>query len=117
MTEEYWKDVEGFEGLYKISNQGIVKSLKDNHGNNREKILKPQKDKNYLFVRLYKDGKAKKCYIQRLVANAFIPNSKNMLVINHKDGNTFNNKVDNLECFSILKDYLKTKGGRKINEL
>ena len=36
-------------------------------------------------------------YIHRLVGESFIPNSNDYTDINHKDGNTFNNKVENLE--------------------
>ncbi len=44
--EEIWKPIKDYEGLYEISNLGRVKSLKDNHGKDREHILKPIKDNN-----------------------------------------------------------------------
>ena len=47
--QEIWKDIKGFEGLYKVSNLGNVKSLtkiiKTKNGNRfvKECILKPNK--------------------------------------------------------------------------
>ena len=46
---------------------------------------------------LYKNKSCKSYYIHRLVAEAFIPNPKNLPFINHKDENKQNNCVDNLE--------------------
>lgn len=91
--EEIWKDIEGYEGKYKISNYGKVKSLKNNI------ILKETiSNSKYLYVTLYNlNGKQKKHTIHRLVAQAFIPNSNEYLVVNHIDGNKTNNKMDNLE--------------------
>lgn len=96
--KEIWKDIEGYEGLYQVSNFGRIKSLKDNHGNTREKILKLWKEKDgYLQVFLCKNGKGKTCTVHRLVANAFIENPNNLPMINHKDENKTNNCVENLE--------------------
>ena len=95
--EEIWKDIKGYKGKYQVSNLGRVKSL--NYRNTgKEKILSPGKySGEYLQVMLYKDGKLKKHSIHRLVALAFIPNSNNYPIINHKDENPSNNRVDNLE--------------------
>ena len=90
---ENWKNIDGFENLYQISNYGNVKSLKCN----KEKILKPINKDGYLFVHLYKDGERKKYYIHRLVASAFIKNPNNLPQVNHKDENPINNNIENLE--------------------
>ena len=96
--EEEWRDIEGYEGLYQVSNLGRVKSLRNNHGQFREKILKPGKNKlGYLQVNLYKEGKIKRCLVHRLVAETFIPNVNNYTQVNHKDENKTNNCVSNLE--------------------
>lgn len=96
--EEIWKDVEGYKGLYQISNLGRVKSLKDNIGNHRILIKKLSLNKNgYFFVRLWKNGIAKNCYIHRLTMVGFNSNVENKRTINHKDGNKQNNNIDNLE--------------------
>ena len=101
MNKEIWKDIKGYEGIYQISNLGNVKSLQRIDSNNhlvKEKILKSSSNgigKGYLWVKLGRKGKKEK--IHRLVAKAFIPNPNNKKEVNHIDGNTHNNKVDNLE--------------------
>lgn len=92
---EIWKDVIGYEGLYKISNLGRVKSfVRCTEG----KILNILFDKKgYPKSHLTKDGKTKYVNIHRLVAKAFITNTENKPCINHIDGNKENNSVDNLE--------------------
>lgn len=94
---EIWKDIEGYEGLYQVSNLGNVKSLNYKH-TGKERVLKTAKDKdNYLVVGLYKEAKLKTHRVHRLVAQSFIPNSKNLPQINHKDEDKTNNCVENLE--------------------
>lgn len=96
---EIFKDIEGYENLYQISNLGNVKSLGNGNSNNsKEKILKPTKNKKgYLTVGLYKDGKLKRHKIHRLVAQAFIDNPNNLPQINHRDEDKTNNHFTNLE--------------------
>ena len=103
MVTEIWKDIEGYEGLYQISNLGRVKSLpKYTYSRGyaqlrKEKLLRPRKTgkyRNYLSV-TFNDGKQHK--VHRLVAQAFIPNPNNLSYVNHKDENTLNNCADNLE--------------------
>ena len=106
--EEIWKDIEGYEGLYQVSNLGRVKSLNRDHQANsrwgktmkrviKEKLLKEDKTGRYLRVSLSKNGIKQRFSINRLVAQAFIPNIKNKPQVNHKDGNRDNNQVENLE--------------------
>ena len=95
--EEIWKDIEGYEGLYQISNLGRVKSLGNTHYKTT-RILVVYKNKNgYCGINLCKKGKVTKYRIHRLVATAFIPNPNNYPEVNHKDENKSNNRVDNLE--------------------
>lgn len=102
---EVWKSIDGFEGLYEVSNRGRVKSMprwvKANNGGSRyirERILVPGKGKNgYLHIVLSKDGTHKICTIHKLVASAFVPNFHKYPNINHKDENKLNNSFDNLE--------------------
>ena len=91
---EIWKDIEGYEGLYQVSNLGRVKSL----WFGKEKILKGGKDSSgYIFVVLSKEGKIKYFQIHRLVASAFLDNSNNLPCINHINEDKTNNRVENLE--------------------
>lgn len=95
--EEIWKDIEGFEGRYQISTKGRVKNIK------RNKILKLKKTRKiypYYSVGLYKEGKVHYKLIHCLVAKAFIPNPDNLPEVNHKDWDTSNNCVENLEWCS-----------------
>lgn len=105
--DEIWKDVIGYEGKYEVSNKGRVRSLYDNFGIQRETPLvlsqmnRGHPPKNYYkAVGLYKEGKQTQHSVHRLVALSFIDNPYNYPLINHKDENTFNNSVENLEWCS-----------------
>ena len=96
-NNEIWKNIEGYEGLYQVSNLGRVKSLRFG----KERILKPGNNvQGYLHVILLKNGERKWCSIHRLVAQTFIPNPDNLSDINHKDEVKTNNSVQNLEWCS-----------------
>lgn len=97
---EIWKDIVGYEGLYKISNLGNIKSLdrlsfggKNIKGRNMCPSLK--KD-GYLEIPLCKDKKRKYYRVHRLVAIAFIPNIENKPCIDHINTITTDNRVENL---------------------
>ena len=93
---EIYKDVIGYEGIYKVSNLGNVKSL---IGNN-EKILKLCRNGGgYSTVNLHINSIMKTRTVHQLVAGAFLNHkpSRYELVINHKDFNRNNNNVNNLE--------------------
>lgn len=123
---EEWRDIVGYEGLYQVSDLGRVKSLprlKRNFNVNTkrfdiitipEKIRKPQLTKyGYYRIGLTKNSKQVYHSVHRLVAEAFIPNSKNLLQINHKDENKTNNCVDNLEwCTAVYNANYGTRNKR-----
>lgn len=105
--KEIWKDVEGYEGFYQVSNLGRVRSL-DRYVNGNHitcdfqfakgKMLKLKNNRlGYPTVMLRKNGTFKTVLVHRLVAKAFIPNPNNLPYINHKDENPTNSAVTNLE--------------------
>lgn len=98
---EVWQDIDGYEGLYQVSNHGRIRSLDryDSMGRLRKGAILAINDNGhgYKNISLHKDGKTKTFYVHRLVALAFIPNENNLPQINHVDENRDNNHADNLE--------------------
>ena len=99
---EIWKDIEGYEGLYQVSNRGRVKSLSRKVTNamfsiNEHFVKVVDNGNGYKSVSLWKDNKGKHFYVHRLVALAFVPNYNGYKYINHKDEDKSNNDVSNLE--------------------
>lgn len=91
-TMEEWRDIEGYEGLYQVSNEGRVKGLVS--GKYRKFMVSWD---GHLRVTLSKNSKKKPKLVHRLVAEAFIPNPNGLPQVNHMDENPKNNKVENLE--------------------
>lgn len=103
---EEWRDIEGHEGSYQVSNEGRVRSLK--YG--RVKQLKEgTKSIGYRFVVLCENAIKELACIHQLVAQAFIPNPNGYTVVHHKDHNPSNNSVENLEWISE-EDHRKVHG-------
>lgn len=90
MNMEIWKDIEGYEGYYQVSNEGIVKSLR------RNKILKPYTNRGYEYVVFSVGNKRKTIRVHRLVAEAFIPNPQNKPCVDHINTVRNDNRVENL---------------------
>ena len=109
---EVWKDIEGYEGHYQVSDMGRVKSLK----RQSEMILKTPrggKDK-YPIVILCIDGKRKTCQVHQLVAMSFldhVPNGKSYIstVVDHIDNDKTNNKLSNLQILTQRENLIKDK--------
>ena len=132
MIQELWKDIKGYEGLYKISNIGRVRSVERYHyykTSNQYKefegkrlvkgrILKPYADKrDYQEVSLCKDGNNEKWKIHRLVGIHFINNLDNKPMVGHIDNDPSNNKIDNLVwCDQFENMQHASRCGRIVNQ-
>ncbi len=105
MEQENWSPVFGYESSHEVSDFGRVRSKRrkvfagkrGKERTSKEIILKPANLNGYLLVNLRFGGKQKTHLVHRLVAKAFLPNPEDLPVVNHKDFDKKNNKVDNLE--------------------
>ena len=100
---EIWRDIEGYEGLYQVSNEGRVKSLEriiltsKGERKYKTKILNlNQKENGYYEVSLYYKGERIHKFVHKLVAETFIQNPNNYTVVDHINGNNQDNRVENL---------------------
>lgn len=90
--DEIWKDIDGYEGLYQVSNLGRVKSLRSG------KLLKQYvNNQGYAQVTLSLNNVRCLKRVSRLVGYAFLSKNDLQTQINHIDENKLNNTVDNLE--------------------
>ena len=94
---KYGNPLKTTNGFYEVSNLGKVKSLNYNRKGIEKELSFGKGKGNYLYVTLFKEGKAKRKYIHRLVAEAFIVNNKKLPCVNHINGNKSDNNIDNLE--------------------
>ena len=89
---EIWKNVKGYEELYKVSNTGKILNIK------KDRLIKSKKNnRDYVQIRLYKDGKVEHWLLHRLVAANFIDNPNGYPQVNHIDEDKNNNNASNLE--------------------
>lgn len=104
--KEIWKDIEGFEGHYQISNLSNVKSMSrvirrggiKGDARLNEKILKQSVNRNgYAFVTLSLNGVREIFYIHRLIVVIFLTKVNGKTDVNHIDGIKINNFPSNLE--------------------
>lgn len=104
LENEIWLPIQGYEGLYEVSNMGRIKTLERTYYGGvvpvkiktRLRKLVVSK-KGYLSLLLSKDGIDKQFKVHRLVAEAFIPNIENKPQVNHKNGIKSDNRIENLE--------------------
>ncbi len=110
MVEELWKEIEDYNS-YEVSTFGNIRNKKTKH------ILKPSIN-IYCYVSLTDNNKKRSsCAVHRIIAKTFIPNTDNKPTVNHKDHNTLNNNISNLEWASYLEQVLhKRKPSPEIYE-
>lgn len=131
MEKEIWKDIEGYNGCYQVSNFGNV-FVRESYvqawgGAQRKKprILKSADNGHgYRYVTISVKNKRKNHYVHILVAKAFIPNPEEKPCVNHKNGNKKDNSVGNLEWCTYgenqahaIKTGLVRKGSEKVNAI
>lgn len=107
MMQEVWKDIPEYEGIYQASNLGRIRTAEGKttktkrHGERhwKSRVLKTRgKQMSGYRVSLWKDGNSKDFLVARLVALTFLGEPLNKdYTVNHKDGNRFNNNINNLE--------------------
>lgn len=98
-----WKPVDGFEGLYLVSDQGEIVSLPRN-GKPGKTIAPSLMPNGYLMASLFKDGEYKGIGVHRIVAKAFCPNPLLKEQVNHMNGNRTDNRADNLQWVSCAEN-------------
>jgi len=91
---EIWKDIEGFENYYQISNLGRVKSFRKRKPSI---LIATPNNYGYSVVSLHKQSKRSPKQVHRMVMEAFSTNPENKPQVNHIDENKTNNNVQNLE--------------------
>ena len=85
------RDIPGYEGLYAATEDGRIWSYR------AKKFLKPvDNGKGYLCANLYKNGKGRRCYLHRLIAETYVPNPAGLPQVSHIDETRTNNCVSNL---------------------
>lgn len=97
MENEIWKDIEGFEGKYQISNLGNVRSLCFRNQKLVKNLTQKTNNQGYKLVQLCERKRNMPFLVHRLVAMAFVDNPNNYPIVNHKDENPLNNQANNLE--------------------
>lgn len=115
MNNEVWKDIPNYEGIYQASNLGRIKSINPcNRGKDIIMSDKPVSPNDYKKVCFKRGGKQKTFLVHRLIAITFIPNPNSYPVVNHKNENKSDNRVENLEWCDY--SYNASYGSKKHNQ-
>lgn len=108
---ETYKEIEGFDGVYAVSNYGNVLNKKTG------RVLKPKDNVGYARIGLNKNGIKYSFLVHRLVLIAFnyIENHKNFMV-NHKNRNPMDNRVENLEWCTNTQNQIHWRADELFNK-
>lgn len=121
--KEEWRKIQGYEGLYEVSNLGRVRSI-DRIAHRVDGIdmfragkmlTTRKKDNGYIYIDLWKNNKAKLAYVHRLVATAFIDNPNELPVIDHLNCDRADNRPENLEWVTITENSRRAANARVKN--
>lgn len=115
-----WKDVVGYEGLYEVSDTGLVRGKERRvrflQSTTFEEFFRTIKaaDKKitvavngYYVVNMHKKGTVKTCYVHDLVTAAFLGEKPEGYCVDHIDANKLNNNLDNLEYVTPSENMLR----------
>lgn len=91
-----WKKIKGYEDLYEVSTLGEIKSF--HNANEKEIKCTIHKRNGYCYFQLSKDGKKKTMRLHKVVLSTFVGDKNE--IINHKNGDKTDNRLDNLEYVS-----------------
>jgi hypothetical protein len=98
--ENIWKKINGYE-TYEINDTGIVRNVKTGRT-----LKQHKKAMRYFSIELQPK---KQFFIHRLIAEHFIPNNENLPFVNHKNGNGFDNRIENLEWVTQKENLFHSK--------
>lgn len=93
-----WRDVPGYEGLYKVSDHGDVKSLRSGC---MVAVIRGQ------YVNLSREGRMEKVKVAYVVARAFVRNEAMRPYVVHRNGNRSDNRAENLEWSEKPEDIVR----------
>lgn len=132
MQTEIWKPISGYNGYYEVSNLGRVRSITRKIERTDPKDITKKKlftykgklvpfyitKRGYCRLTICINAICKKYLVHRLVAEAFIPNNKNKLQVNHINCVKTDNRVENLEWVTNYENYLHSvENGLQVNSL
>ncbi len=117
---EQWRDIPGYEGIYQASNMGNIRTCEDKttyterHGVRhwKQRVLKQKRSENRrgrvdARVMLWKNGIEKTWLVARLVGLSWCSGYADGMTINHINGNTIDNRAENLEWVTLAENVKK----------